>query len=192
MISKRNKEVFILLQRAIGLSAKVNAYYDDQKESVVDMYIGEERPDIGMLTVSTIGLSKYNLDISTKEGIPIRTEFIGVTYNDFPELANVLASCAFLIINHGYTCRPGVIYPDMIEQYKEISEMKHIYFASPFLWDDLQNSTVIENTKVTWLMGIPISDAEFRYIKEKGADVFEELLEKSDVDIYNINRSSII
>ena len=57
--------------------------------------------------------------------------------------------------------------------------MKHIYFASPFLWEGLQGHELNYHA-VAWLLVIPISDAEFAYLRYNGDEAFEELVTKAE------------
>lgn len=66
-----------------------------------------------------------------------------------------------------------------------------IYFASPFLWEGIQGHE-LNNHAVAWLLVIPISDAEFDYLRYNGDEAFEELLEQSEVDFSDIYRNSVI
>ena len=48
----------------------------------------------------------------------------------------------------------------------------------------------MNHNMLTWLLAIPISDAEFQYIQHNGDEAFEELLEQSGVDFSDIYRNS--
>jgi hypothetical protein len=45
---------------------------------------------------------------------------------------------------------------------------------------------------VTWLWAIPISEPESRFIADYGDERFEELLEASGADVFDIHRASIV
>ncbi len=62
---------------------------------------------------------------------------------------------------------------------------------NPFLWEDLKTITV-EETFITWLLCVPISDAELKFLEENGADALEDEFEKNDIDVFNIYRKSIL
>lgn len=192
MDNMQNKKIiFQNLLESIGLIPKVVAYYDKNKTSKIDIYIGVDRPDFGISTYSTIGLSEHSIALNSKNGEDIRVEFIAICNSDIIEFPNILATCAFNIINDKYSCRPGTVYPNIVNEYYNDIEMKHIYFTSPFLWDDLK-SLEIDNKFITWLMAMPISDNEFDFLKTNGSDALEDLLEKNSVDVFDINRKSIV
>ena len=192
MESMQNKKIiFKNLNEVIGFTPKVVAYYDINKTSKIDLYIGDDRPDFGISTYSTIGLSEYSIDVTGKNGKDIRVEFIAICNSDVVEFPNILASCAFNIINSKYSCKPGTVYSNIISDYYDNVEMEHIYFTSPFLWENLK-SLEIDNKTVTWLMAMPISNSEFEFLLANGSDALEDLLEKSSVDVFNMNRKSIL
>lgn len=185
------KKIFQILYEEIGANVKVHSYYDRKEEAKIDLYIAKDRPEVMLSTYSTIGLSEYTIGVTDKKSREIRVEFIGVCSTEVEVFPNILSSCAFNIINSKYTCKPGIVYPGVISSYLKETDMKHIYFTSPFLWEGLQGLE-INNHAITWLLAMPISDMEFEYIQCNGDEAFEELLEQSEVDFSDIYRDSVV
>lgn len=179
------------LVQVIGGTPKIFNYCDDQGISNVDLYIGEDTPQKGLITCSTVGLSEYNIGLKLPTGKRVAAEFIGACSNFYEYFPNIVSSCAFNIISGNYFCRPGAVYPDMIAQYYEGIDMKHVMFSEPFLWDDLSNIEQ-EDKVITWLMIVPISDAELQYLKEYGSDALETLFEEKNIDIFDLERKSVV
>ena len=197
---QQKKYIFQILHKEIKLAPKVLAFADDTNENSIDIYIGEDRPDIGLNTYSTIGLSKFPVDLVCSDGREIRVEYIGMCNSDFSEFPNIVASCAFNIIKDNYICKPGMVAIDAIADYCDELEMKHIYYTIPIFWEKLQGIEY-ENIIINWLYMVPISDKELdmvekvkelEYIEEFGDEKFEELLEEKNVDVFDIYRKSII
>jgi antitoxin YqcF len=46
--------------------------------------------------------------------------------------------------------------------------------------------------KVSWLLAMPISEAEYCYLKEHGEEALESLLEERHADFADPDRSSIV
>jgi len=46
-------------------------------------------------------------------------------------------------------------------------------------------------TKVNWLQVIPISTDEVEILRTRGESAFEDLLEESDVDVFDLNRTTL-
>ena len=185
------KKIFQILYEEIEANAKVHRYYDREEKAKIDIYMAKDRPEVMLSTYSTIGLSEYTIGVTDRKGREIRVEFIGVCSTEVEIFPDILSSCAFNIINSKYTCKPGIVYPGVISSYLKETDMKHIYFASPFLWEGLQGHE-LNNHAVAWLLVIPISDAEFDYLRYNGDEAFEELLEQSEVDFSDIYRNSVI
>ena len=100
---QQKKYIFQILHKEIKLAPKVLAFADDTNENSIDIYIGEDRPDIGLNTYSTIGLSKFPVDLVCSDGREIRVEYIGMCNSDFSEFPNIVApaarSSAFYTLN---------------------------------------------------------------------------------------------
>jgi hypothetical protein len=63
----------------------------------------------------------------------------------------------------------------------------------PFPWPSLQESLDLPDRKVSWLMAIPISDAEYEYAQEKGPGALEDLLVKEhEIDVADLIRPSVV
>ena len=75
---KNKKEIFKLIHNSLKLDPKVISFADETNKFKVDIYIGENRPDIGFSTYSTIGLSNYTIGLVDEHEHEIRVEFIGM------------------------------------------------------------------------------------------------------------------
>ena len=175
------KKIFQILYEEIEANAKVHRYYDREEKAKIDIYMAKDRPEVMLSTYSTIGLSEYTIGVTDRKGREIRAEFIGVCSTEVEIFPDILSSCAFNIINSKYTCKPGIVYPGVISS----------YLASPFLWEGIQGHE-LNNHAVAWLLVIPISDAEFDYLRYNGDEAFEELLEQNEADFSDIYRNSVI
>ncbi|MGT2756421.1 suppressor of fused domain protein [Streptococcus ovuberis] len=67
--------------------------------------------------------------------------------------------------------------------------MKHMLFVPLFLWD-IEDLTLDQLT-VTWLMAIPISDKELKFVEQYGADKLQDLFEEQQIDYWDLNRPEI-
>ncbi|HBF37741.1 MAG TPA: hypothetical protein DDW50_10505 [Firmicutes bacterium] len=190
-VSNGNKVIAKATLDAFGGKPIVTKYWDDKKESSIDMLSCVDRPYQGITAYSTIGLSEYSIGFISEE-IPLRIEIVGACASRFDYFANVLSSCAFNVINTKFTCNPGTIFPKVIGLYKPSSLMQHIFFMSPFLWDDKLKTLQLTERKVAWLLAVPISDKEFTYAKENETDALQNLFEEHQIDIFDLDRRSVI
>lgn len=187
---KIKKEIAQQLLNTIGGMPKVVRYYDDQDISSIDIYVGENRPTEGVNTYATIGLSDYSIGLQLSAETELRIELISACGDNYDKFSNILSSCAFNIINNQYSCRPGTVYANVVQEYYKDFNMKHILFVSPFLWENLSDIQS-ENNHITWLMPIPISDSEMNYLEKEGLDALEDMFEQNDIDVFDLERSSV-
>lgn len=174
----------------VGGKPKVVEYKDEEKKSNIDIFIGGDTPFKGMNTYSTIGLSDYSIGLLVEDK-ELRVEFIGSCESEYRKYANILSSCAFNIINTQFSCSPGTVYSDVVSEYYKETTMKHILFTAPFLWEDIE-TLEMSDYYVTWLMMVPISNKEFDFLKMNGAEELEILFEKNDINLFDLNRKSVV
>lgn len=189
-ISNENKIIAKSALHAFGDKPSVSKYWDDNNANNIDMLSTVNRPFDGVTSYSTIGLSDYSIELTVEEKT-FRVEILGASATDYEQFPNILASCAFCIINSKFSVSPGKVFKDIIKMYYPNSEMEHVLFMSPFLWDDLK-TLEFPNKKVAWLLAVPISEKEYLFAQEKGTDSLEELFEQEDIDIFDLERESIL
>ena len=166
-------------------------YWDDQRKSDVYLLQAENVPQLGVTSFATIGLSDHPLFFEGKE-FEARVELVGACHSGCPNYANVLATAAFCIINSKWFCAPGMIFPGVLDMYDLSSTMSDIYFAHPFLWGDRLMSTILGGRTIAWLLAVPVSKAETEFARKFGPKKLEELFVEKDIDIFNLNRASVI
>jgi hypothetical protein len=187
-ISNDNKAIAKAALQAFGGKPNVSKYWDAANESNVDL-LTAVRPDEDIVSYATIGLSDHSIDYHV-DGTPLRLEIVGACAAKFNQYPNLLATCAFSIINSKFSICPGKIFRDMIEMYYPESQMKHVLFVSPALWEDLK-TLEFPDKKVAWLLAVPIAENEYLYAQEKGTEMLEELFEQKEIQIFDIERKSI-
>ena len=189
-VSNGNKIIAKTALEAFGGKPSVIKYWDEKKKSSIDILASIDRPYTGVTSYSTIGLNEYSIGYISKE-TPLVVEIVGACSSSLDTFPNILASCAFNIINKKVTCYPGAIFENIVEIYIPDNSMKHILFLTPFLWDDKLKTMQLPDKKVAWLLAIPISDEEFTYAKAKGTEALEELFVETQIDIFDISRKSV-
>ncbi|RNB61197.1 suppressor of fused domain protein [Brevibacillus gelatini] len=190
-VTNQMKEIAKHLADLNGGRPRMSRFYDDNKESIIDVVIMDNKPNQYETTYATVGLCNYDIGYSV-DNKPLRVEFIGACIDEYTLFGNILSTCAFNIINSDYSCSPGTIFPDVIKMYYPEFNMKHVMFVSPFLWDEKLTSFDFDDKHVSWLQLIPISDAEYNYAKQNGSEALEDLLAQSDVDVLDVNRDSVL
>lgn len=192
-VPTESKQVAKLIREAFcgeGRPAVIK-YWDDSRKNSIGVVIASDSPDEGYTSYSTVGLWEYSID-RIVDGISLRVELAGACISGFESFPNMISTCAFNIINSGYTIFPGAIYPDVVKMYMPDSQMQHAFFVSPFLWGGELKTIRFEECSVTWLQMIPISDEEMAYAEENGALALEDLFEQKGIDFWDLNRSSVL
>ena len=80
----------------------------------------------------------------------------------------------------------------MLGVYDLSGTMEHLYFTAPSRWPDLNRTLELATRNVTWLWAIPVSEAESQFVAEHGDARFEDLLEDSGADVFDLQRPSIV
>jgi antitoxin YqcF len=191
-VTRYQKQVAKHTALAFGVEKPpITQYWDDNKKNGVFILEANNNPQSGVNSYATIGLSEHPLMHKGKE-FSTRVEIVGVCGSVFSDFANIVATVAFCIINSRWFCAPGIIFPDVVSMYKKSNTMSDIYFANPFLWEERFASTSFDGQKVAWLLAVPISKAEREFAQINGPEKLEDLFSKKDIDIYDLNRPSVV
>ena len=190
-ISQDNKIIARAALAAFGGKPNVAAYWDEAEKSSVDLLTCKDQPQKGVTSYSTIGLSDSPINNEGVE-IDLRVEFVGACSSAISDFGNIVTTAAFCVINSKWPCSPGVIFPDVVGMYNCSKTLKHLMLVSPFLWEDKLKTLKLDSKTVAWLMLIPISDEEYKYAQVEGSSKLDGLFEEHQIDIYDINRPSVI
>ena len=169
----------------------ISRYWDESEKNSVYILAAADRPQKGVTSYATIGLSDHPLMFKGRE-FGTRVELVGACGSAFAGFANILSTAAFFVINSCWFCAPGVIFPDIASMHKASDTLSDIYFAHPFLWDERLKSAVIGSRQVAWLLAVPISKEETAFAQRHGPDRLEALFEEKNIDIYDMNRASVV
>ncbi len=179
--------------KAIGIEPQVYPYYDNDRTNQLDLLKLTDPIDLEVGIYFTIGLSDHENLVEVKNGQEdIRVELLAAAYKQFDYAPNLMSTAAFYVMKDKYECRPGSVFKQLVAMYDKDTEMKHIYFTEPFLWQDKLAALDPAVKKAAFLLLIPISDAELDYKLQHGDDALEALFEEKDINIYDLKRGSII
>ncbi len=189
--SDENRLVAQMIAGAFGNKPSVLRYWDNLHEHFVDVASVVDSPFDGITSYGTIGLSDWPLpqqDVNES----LRVEMLGACRSRVKDFVNILATAAFCVINSRWGCFPGAIFDDVVSMHYSESSLSHMMFVSPFLWEDKLETLRLHDKTVAWLLGVPISDAERSYAEVNGATALENAFQQNDIDIFNIDRPSVL
>lgn len=190
-VSADNKLICRHAAKAFGGTPRVVAFWDDVQEHSVDILICDDAPVPGLTSYSTVTLSDSPLIRRGKE-FPARIELAGACASEVEGFANAICTTALFAMKDKWFCQPGAVFESMLSMYNLSATMEHLYFTAPSQWPALNTTLELPTKKVTWLWAIPISEAESRFIAKHGDERFEDLLETSGADVFDIHRPSIV
>jgi hypothetical protein len=190
--STENKVIAKYALNAIGGVPNVQAYHHNTETLSVDMLRCGDRPYSGVTSYSTIGLSDHPMFIDDGSEFGTRIELAGACATAAEFFPNVLASAAFCIIRTKKLYSPGSVMAGYVREYYPSTTVPHLYFTAPFLWEDSLKAIECETKKVSWLLVVPISDAELEFLRKNGDDALEDTFERHQIDIFDLNRASAV
>lgn len=193
MATDENKMLAKFMHNAFGSNqnARVINYFNADESLAIPILSCPESPSEGLTAYTTVGLSDYPM-YQDNEEFHVRLEIIGVCDSNIEWFPNILSTCAFYLIQEGWLYSPGSVLKNIVNIYDSETQLKHVYFTSPFLWEEELKALQLETKKIAWLICILITDAEYNYRQQNGSDKFEELLEESYTDVFNIARHSVV
>lgn len=188
-ISEDNKKMLAYAEEVFGEASSIDEFWDEQEENSIDVMSVEDAPDEGIGTYITLGLSDVPTGLVVDD-LPVGVELVMAGDAGRAEIPNILVTCALNVLKDNFEIMPGVIFADVCGMYLGDSPMKHILFVQPFLWDiETQD---LDEKKVAWLQAVPISDAEMKFADEKGTEALEDLFEEKQIDVYDLDRPSVV
>lgn len=190
-VSSENKQIARYASAAFGGSARVEEYKNNSDTLSVGILSCRDKPVEGVTSYSTVKLSDHPMQWKDGE-FPTRIELAGTSLNTADFFPNILASAAFTIMQSDAVYHPGTVIPNVVAQHYPESKLPHIYLTAPFLWPHDLETLDCGTKTVSWLLAMPISEAEHRYLKEHGEHALEQLLEKEKTDFSDLDRVSIL
>lgn len=187
--SAENKAIARRVAATFGCTTpKVQQFLDENEKSEIDILICEDRPEEGVFSFGTIGLSDYAIPGQVQP--PLGAEIVGLS--DQAEFAHVLATASFCVINDEWVVEPGRVFPGVVGAHFDDITVPNLMFVDPYLWENDLQAQAMESKTVAWVLGLPITDAEMELVREHGPEALENILEQSEIDIYDLQRPSVV
>lgn len=193
MATQEQRLIAKTVANLFGGEASVAEYWDNAHKSNVAILECKNSPEFGVNSYSTVGLSDYNVGYTIGDK-DLRVEIVGAARFGFGDecFPNMIATCGFNIINDQFTCYPGAVFPNVISEYNKAGELRHMVFASPGMWEREFENIVLDDKVITWLMAVPITERELRFLQENNLDALETVFEENQTDVFDLTRKSAI
>jgi hypothetical protein len=176
------------IRSKFGQNTRVVRFADDDEENFVFIVSGLDCPTEGVTSYGTVGLYKH---LQNAGQAKVSVEIVTACATATPHIDNLIASCVFESIKNRSDIIYGSLLRNILDQYEVSRSLMHVTFVSPFLWEGL-NKVVVEDVSIHCLMMIAISDAEALYLESHGIDALERRFSEEQIDLFDINRSSVI
>jgi hypothetical protein len=171
----------------------VYAYYDEQKKRSISMLTTLDTVEIGIKSISSIGLSEFPLLDQDGNEFITRVELCSAVPAALELWENVVVSAAFFIEQRRNPIRPGSILEGVVKEYYPDISMPHLYFTVPFLWNHGHiDELFFSDVRINWLQCFAIHDIEKDFVIKYGADAFEDLLAEQEIDIFDTVRPHVV
>ncbi len=167
---------------------EIRRYGDEGDKSTVDLLCCADSPMEGVTAYGTVRLSDHALSNAGD----LRVEIVGAFPTALPAFANVMATCAFNVINDGAPLRPGMIHGGAMGSQELFPTLRHVMFVPPFLWGGRPEPLTLPGRTVAWLMAVPITEAERAYAAAHGSNALEQLFERENIKVLDPNRPSAV
>ena len=144
------------------------------------------------VSYSTYGLSKIILD-SIKGEVDFGIEIISGAPASEVNYGNVLVVAYEYFLEEQIFLGPGnVLQNAVLKADICANHLPHLYFSMPVYWGDHFAGVRVDDVDIKFLVAFPISENEYRFLKEKDRDIFEDMLMKMEVDIFDPRRESVL
>jgi len=189
-----NEKIFDYVIEVFGKDNKISVRKDSEQGGAsgygFDILSCQDSPFERVMSYSTIALSDFFIG-KDGNGIPLGVELVGACDTKFGDFWEIIKTSAYIIVENHQFCPPGTILSDAVKCSHETT-MKHVLLANPFGWERELESLYFQIKTVAWLLVVPISDAEMKYAKKHGVDALESLFEQKQLDIFDLNRKSVV
>jgi len=190
-VSPENQNLAQFVGKVFGGDWSMAAHNDENGQAVVYTLAGKDKTKPGVLSHATIGLSDYQLG-QDKSGISLGAELVCGGYERFDYIDLALANAARFVMGNSLKFKPGTIFANLLSDFDDNSQMNHILFAVPSLWNNQLYPLQFQTKTVLWLQAIPISDSEKEYGEQHGPDALGNKLTGGKIDLYDLRRESVV
>lgn len=188
-VQQANRVLARRLADAVGGTPTARRYYlDDERTRHVDIAKFVDRPQPGVTTYATLGLSDTPVPRQVRP--PLGVEVLGAC-DSKAAFHVVLAAIAARVRTRPARAEPGAVFDRVVPEQMSAT-LRHAVLVPQFLWVSAFGTEVVDYKTVAWLLAVPISDAEREFCAAHGSDALEARFEQAQIDVFDPNRPSIM
>lgn len=194
-ISPSEKAIAKHLETVFGARPRIFVHRDTENDP---FYVGiaqvQNYPNVGMVTMSTIGTS--NRPLIQEDGsvyTPTRVEFISsCTLGQEDDLGEILFRAARFVGKVRGFVQPGIFLDNLFGEFRPATPVPMAYLSTPFAYEGLGKPYEFSGRVVSWLQVMPVSASEITYAQENSTDALETKFEEKNVEWENLDRTPVI
>ncbi len=192
-MNKYEEKMVDALREVLGGDQKAFSYQKEDAPNKLDIMFAKGSPSRNYLTASTLGLVNRTTgykDSNTQKDI--RAEIIMSSYGGTDMIGKVLSTIGIGIYTNNLQYGYGTTLKGVLEGYYPNSDMKHIFLMlPPPIWKQSLKVIDFDDSIITFLYALPISEAECDYMREHGVDELQNVFVKENIDMFDFNRKSV-
>jgi hypothetical protein len=186
-------KVFAYLEKHLGTEVLRSTAKSNDTGQVLDVSLSlfNHQPATDAFTLASTGMS--NKIFKQPDGISIRHELLFCAYNQFRSdkiYENLFDVIAYQLEQDESVCA-GELF-DCEAPIMPNSPLEAFLFYSPIYFKEALYLFEAIKPPVAFVWAIPIHRKELTFIANEGADAFDDLLEKYDPDLLDLNRAAIV
>jgi len=186
-MSPEQKQWAVYLRQRTPGEMRIERFFDGPELHHIDVMTFESEEGV---VVGTIGVMEVELSDDEKQSV--RCELLIEATGKNTAVQTVVATAALAVLGEERKVAPGVVYEGMVEMYVPGLEVKHLWFIAPFQWEDEMARVELEGRTLLPLLGVPITEGEFDFIKENGPIALEKLMAEKECDVFDWRRGSLV
>lgn len=159
-------------------------------ERRIGMLLIPDCPAQGLSSWATLEASAFPTPFRTPDQRSVRVEFVAAVDDRLDRFGDAVAASAFAIGPEN-DVKPGTVYRDAVSRLYPSASTPHLMSVAPFVWDGEIASYDDEDSHVTWLQLVPITDREARLVAKRGASALEAAFAREQPDLFTIDRADV-
>ncbi len=193
-LNKYEEKMLGVLRETLGGVQAAFSYMKDGAENKIDILYAKQSPGGNYLTASTLGMVNRTTGYQdSATGKDIRAELIMSSYGGHDMAGKILSTAGDGIyttnIRYGY----GTVLKDVMSIYYPNSDMKHLFLMlPPPLWKKSFGVTDADDSLITFLYALPVSQAECDYMSENGIEALQNLFVEKNIDMFDFERKCVL
>jgi len=157
----------------------------------VEIVKAENCPSERIVSYATVGLSIVPIGYISSNVI-LGAEIVGAANARFDRFADILAACVDDIFRLRFKLFPGAVYKNALEAHYPGMDVKHLIFDTPHGWENDLLSLNLGTRQVAWIMAVPVTDEELELFSRSDTGELQVLMEEKGVDLYDLERESVV